>query len=192
LTKAVARTVEVQPISTIDEAVNATRNLLVKTGKIIPVDYLEAKTRAVELLNIGLSRLNPVVQKLTADVTRADAQFRFSLDSNLGLAEAAKAVRSLDYEPNFETYKSALTMRLIAGEIQSRIAVAFFGIGPVFKGLLAAVGYFVHGTSEPILLSDDLFLISYADPPAEMHKRFEAWLEACIVKGLAEWRKTLL
>ena len=46
------------------------------------------------------------------------------------------------------------------------------------------------GSSRPLL--DDIFRITYEEPLAEAEKRFAKWLDDSLIRGFAEWRRTLL
>jgi len=165
----------------------------VSIGKIIPVEYLKAKTTAQELVNIALSRLTPIVNSLTNDVTKVDPTYQFS--TKVGdppvLEEATAIAERLKYDPNLETYNMVCFLLLQSGDVESRIVLAIHGVGSAFRGLLVAACYFVSGNSDPIMLSDDLIRFSYQESSNQATKRFTAWFEPSVIQGLAQWRKTL-
>ncbi len=43
-----------------------------------------------------------------------------------------------------------------------------------------------------ISLSQDVFRVDYIEPIEELELRFGKWLDDVIIRGLAEWRKTLV
>jgi hypothetical protein len=66
------------------------------------------------------------------------------------------------------------------------------GVGvawPVPVGLLFAPQMDNH---EPIALADDIFRISFEDQAQELDSRFAKSLDACLVNGIAQWRRTLV
>jgi hypothetical protein len=76
--------------------------------------------------------------------------------------------------------------------VQSQIVISFHSVGATFRGLLAVVAYFQSFNGEAIPLSDDIFRISYEEPRPDIDNRYQAWLDKCIINGLAEWRRSIV
>jgi hypothetical protein len=194
LTKAIGRAVDVRPVSTVDEALAATRDMLVDLGRIIPAQYLTAKDLAGNLANAVLGKFNGIAKRLIDDISRVSPTFVFSVEmlhqapSN-GIRPVAE---KLKYDPNFSDFDQSVVLTLKAGDVASMIVVSFHGVGAAFRGLLVAVAYFQIGDAAAVPISEDVFRISYQETQNEIWPRFEKWLEPCIVEGIAHWRRTLV
>ena len=194
LTKAIGRAVDVRPFASLDEALAATRDMLVDLGRIIPKKYLAAKAHAARLANIALSRLNVVTSRLRDEITVVDSTFAFSVGA-LGGAPANEIkglAEKLGYDPNLNAHHHSVVATLKAGDVTSRIVISFQGVGAAFRGLLVAVAYVQVGDGAPVPICDDVFRISYQESEKEISGRFEKWLDASLIEGLAEWRRTLV
>ena len=194
LTKAIGRAVDVRPVSTVDEALAATRDMLVDLGRIIPSQYLTAKEYASNLANVVLGRFNEMTARLKNDISRANSAYVFSAQvlSPGPSNEIRSVAEKLKYDPNLSDFHTAVVFNLKAASVASRIVVSFHGVGAAFRGLLVAVAYFQVGDGAAVPISEDVFRISYNETPNEIGSRFEKWLEPCIVEGIAHWRRTLV
>ena len=194
LTKAIGRAVDIKPVSTLDEALAAIRNMLVDVGRIMPVQYLKAKTMADGLGVIVQQRFNVVVANLAGEISKVDATFIFNT-AVLGTVPTAviKVVAGqLQYDPNTNDYHKDIALTLKAASVTSTIAVSFHSVGSAFRGLVVAVSYFQSGTAQLVPLSEDIFRINYQESMPEISSRFNTWLDSCLIKGLALWRRTLV
>jgi len=193
LTKAITMAVEVKPVTSVEEAVAVTRDMLVNLGRIIPTQYLTAKETAKTLANQTLGRFEKVTGTLTNDIARVNGAFSFAAGTLGGppVNELRAIAAKLHYDPNTNDYQQSPVANLISSGVTSRIVVSFHSVGSSFRGLVAAVAYFQAGDNLPIPLSDDIFRISYEEPRNEVQLRYTPWLEECLIKGLAEWRRTL-
>ncbi len=200
LTRAIGRAVDVKPVTSVEEALALTRDMLVDLGRIIPAEYLAAKETAGVLVNQTLQRLNTVTAALTKDVSRVSSEFVFRTGT-LGPAVPGGAVpaneikaiaEKLQYDPNTNDYHSSAVANFQARDVASKIVVSFHGVGSAFRGLLVAVAFFQAGNGPPTPICDDVFRISYQEPRDDVTKRYASWLDACLIRGLAEWRRTLL
>jgi Fic family protein len=194
LTKAIGRIADMKPVTSLEDALTVTRDLLINVGRIAPREYLVAKDHAAKLANSSEQQLNRIASKLGRDISRADSKYEFQVaTSNIPPKEGLLALAGMfdyDPDPDIHYYAPALLLK-VDGRLGS-IVVSFCGIGPAFRGLLAAVVYFQSGSREPIPLSDGVFQFNYRDDFAEMEGRFVKWLEAALIQGLAEWRRTLV
>jgi len=194
LTKAIGHAAEVRSVATVEAALAVTRDLLVNTGKIIPAEYLNAKSTAPHLLAHTLSLLNQVATRLNDDISRVEKSFSFSSgSSDAGVQDAIRILGPhFHYDPNLRDYSAGRVLDLTSGSVSSRITVAVHSVGPAFRGLLAFVAYFTHGEGPPIPLCEDIFRVSYKESAEEVAKRFAVWLDKCLIDGLAAWRRTLV
>jgi fido (protein-threonine AMPylation protein) len=195
LTKAIGLAVDARPIHTVEEALVATRDLLVDVGRIIPKEFLAAKHYANILGNSAISKFQEVSQRLGADISSVDPSFRFTA-GQLGGQESSDPIRrvseQLRYDPNLATFSKTVVLDLVSSNATSRIAVSFHGVGAAFRGLLVAAAYFQIGDGAAVPISEDVFRISYRETQDEIVPRFSKWLEPCIVEGIARWRRTLV
>ncbi|MBF0284842.1 MAG: Fic family protein [Magnetococcales bacterium] len=79
--------------------------------------------------------------------------------------------------------------------------VAFHGLGPVHKGIMAATSFTQfripreHGSGTDAVdvrpASPDFFQFNYAEPMSSIESRFSEWLDASLAMGLSEWQRSL-
>jgi len=194
LTKAIGHATDIRPVATVEEALAATRDLLVNSGRFIPAEYLIAKTTAEQLLAISQARLNQMATSLNADISRVEASFSFSVaGTKLDKDETLRILGAqLHYDPNGRDYSAGRALDLEAGNNSSRISIAVHSVGPAFRGLLAVVAYFTHADGPPTPICDDIFRINYNEDSKVVQERFKGWLDECLIEGLASWRRTLV
>jgi fido (protein-threonine AMPylation protein) len=194
LTKAIGRAVDVRPVGSVEEALVATRDMLVDLGRIVPAQYLAAKQLAGNLRNRVLTKFGGMTERLSEDISRVNPEFVF-LVATLGEGasnDLRPVAEKLKYDPNFTVFHQDAVLTLKAGDVGSRIVVSFHGVGAAFRGLLVAVAYFQTGDGAAVPVSEDVFRISYQETQNENESRFDKWLEPCIVEGIAHWRRTLV
>jgi len=194
LTGAISHAADIAPAETVEQAVAATRNMLVGIGRIAPAEYLSAKETAAQLETYTQAKLAHIATTLNNDIAKFGTNFSFGV-----IHVVSRSPQELDllrdklgYGPNFQDYFSSRALNCNVGTFQSQIAVAFHSVGPAFRGLLAVVAYFTHAGGPPIQLSEDIFRISYKESADEVEKRFSGWLDKCLIDGLAIWRRTLV
>ena len=203
LTRAIVRAADARPVASVEDAVTLTRDLLTNLGKIIPAQYQEAKTNAGKLHAVTQTRFNNVATKLAHEIARANSDFKFSV-AHLGgppTEELRLLAEALKYDPNPADYflgsllillRSGSGAAAMGNATSAKIAVCVHTVGAAFRGLIAVVAYFQVGAERPVPLSDDIFRIDYQESYKELEQRYAKWLEACVIQGIAEWRKTLL
>ena len=194
LTRAIGMAVDVRPVHSVEEALDAARDMLVDLGRIIPAKYFTAKDAANHLANVSLSKFNGVAEKLRKDISKVDATFTFSPGtlSEAPQKEIDAVAEKLKYDANTSMFHQNIVFDFAVGESRSRIVVAFHGVGAAFRGLLVAAVYFQIGHETAVPVSEDVFRISYEEPLTEMRARFDKWLDAAIIEGIAHWRRTLV
>jgi len=194
LTKAIGKAVEFRPVESVDDALNATRDMLVGLNRIIPKEYLAAKQLASVLVQLSQQRFGQVSRKLSEDIAQVDSTFHFSFGmlAQAPTNEIRVLAEKLKYDPNVSDFHASPLLTLKARDLTSRIVISFHGTGAAFRGLLVAVGYFQTENEVPTALSQDVFRISYQDSQNELVPRFEKWLDGCIIEGIAQWRRTLV
>ncbi len=193
LTRAIVRAVDVKPPKTVDEAVEATRDLLVNLGTIVREEWRAVSRCAQSLCDRAMERLENVADSLRTVVWRVDNSFQFdvALLSAAPQRELGEVAKQLRYDPNLAVYDRSIAMNLRSKNVAGRMVVSFHGIGSSFRGLLVAAAYFQIDGKEPTALTEDVFRISYEEPCAEIAIRFDPWLDQCIINGLALWRRAV-
>ncbi|MBZ5727048.1 MAG: Fic family protein [Acidobacteriia bacterium] len=193
LTKAIGRAVDIRPVSSVEEALAATRDMLVDLGRIVPTQFLSAKRFAGVLFALAQQKLAEITSRLNEEIAQVDSTFQFSAGTLSGppLNEIRSVAEKLKYEPDVSFHEAAVANFKAAG-IPSRIVVSFHGVGAAFRGLLVAAAYFQAGDGPAVPISEDVFRISYQDQQNEIAARFHKWLDGCIVEGIAHWRRTLV
>jgi Fic family protein len=193
LTRAISRAVEATPVATIDEAVALTRDLLVDLKKIAPPEFAAARTSARKLYDATLTRITDLVKKLHSEIGHANRNFGFSIGETSISNDVLRAfAETFKYLPNARDHSQNIQLNLSGQDATARIAVSFHTVGAAFRGLIAAVPYFQLGEDPLLPLSDDVFRIDYKEPYQDLEERYTKWLDACLIQGLAEWRKTLV
>jgi Fic family protein len=194
LTKAIGRAVDIRPVASVEEALTATRDMLVDLGRIIPAEYLLAKEHAQNLANATNNKFGGIVSRLANDISRVDPGYVFSIGvlDQAPSNEIRPVAEKLKYDPNFSDYHRSVVLSLKSAGATSRVVVSFHGVGAAFRGLLVAVAYFQVGDGPAVPISEDVFRISYQEPWDLVLPRFQKWLEPCIVEGIANWRRTLV
>lgn len=194
LTKAIGAAADVKPVGSVEEALVATRDMLVDLGRIIPSEFTNSKNLARLLLNDTTSKLKGIATRLTNEISQTNPEFAFS--SGALAQPQANEIRSvaekLKYDPNLSTFHQSEVVTLKAGDTSSRIVVSFQGVGAAFRGLLIAVAYFQIGDGLAVPISEDVFRISYKEPPNDIRLRFEKWISDCLIEGIAQWRRSLV
>ncbi len=196
MTSAISYAVEARPVKNLDDALDVTRDLLVSTGRIVPTEYLVAKEIARKLTNLANTTLASVMSRLDRDLARADQSYSFTvsaitLDATPALDIVKQMAAQLQFNPNPRDFFDGRVLSLTAGSNTTYIGVIFQSVGVAFRGLVAAASFLIRGKNA-IALSDDIFRISYNEDSVEAGRRFSLWLEDSLIRGLAEWRKTLV
>jgi Fic family protein len=194
LTKAIGRAYDLKPAGSVDDALNITRDLLVGLDRITRAEYLQAKNTALAVVNAGHNALNGVLQRLQADISKANPQYSFSVGSYATAPkEELRELASLfAYVPNPSDLDMSHVLTLKVDQQTSQLVVLLHSVGNRFKGQIVAVAYFKSGPDQPIPICDEIFRISYQEDVKSAVERYKPWLDACLIRGLAEWRRTLV
>lgn len=193
LTRAIGRAADAEPVASIGEAVARTRDLLVALNRIAPAEHAVARTNARRLYEIAHKQLNDVANMLVAAIGRANTTFVFrSGGTSLQSDVLQQLAEKLKFQPT-TTEESLGCELLFTGQgTLSKLVVSFQSAGLTFRGLIVAVAYFQASEGRPVPLSDDIFRIDYKEHIEQLQPRFNKWLDDCVIRGLAEWRKTLV
>jgi hypothetical protein len=194
LLKAIQIASETHPAGTIDEAVAAVRARLVADGQIMPKEWNQVKVTAEGLVNSALNRLNGVARKLHEEIGSVRPDYKFSAGTGgpRDFLPPSEIAAELEYAPNLTEFHRWVALTLKTANT-SKLVISFHGIGPQFRGILAASAFFLTDTDKghPVVVSDNFFQLNYKETQPVAQKRFSPWLEAAIVKGLDAWRRLL-
>jgi Fic family protein len=201
LRRAIARAMDTKPVKSRQEALDLTRDMLVNVGKAIRPEYYVAKQSADRIYDATLRVHDDTIAKLSADLARINREFQFSR-STIGegalhqlqsqAVEANRAEGKLGYEPNTTDYFESSVINLTTSGITSRITVILTSVGVTFKGVIAVLASFQTETGPIVSLFEEIFWIKYREPVEEVQKRYAKWLDDVMIRGLAEWRRTLV
>lgn len=195
LTVAIMKSADTRPVATVDEALNLTRDLLVATSRIVPPEHLKAKQASGRVWNVSAEIFGRVSNRLINDISQANPQYRFQVNSYGAPPTDKLAILSdhFGYAANPTDYHQTMQLLLGLGLVESAIVLSLHSAGRRFSGLVVGVAYFLQtGQESPVPLCDDIFRISYQEDEASVVSRFKPWLDACLIRGLAEWRRTLV
>jgi Fic family protein len=193
LTKAIGMAVETRPVRSVEEAIAATRDLLRHLGGTAPGSLIKATEIADRLAGVTRAKFDELRVALSTDLSRINQQLASGTDTFISPAEALRTVATaLQYDPNTNDYLRPVVATFTSNGRASQIVILFHGVSAAFRGLLATAGYFQARGGSPIPVCEDIFRISYQEPPDQAEKRYIPWLDACIIRGLAEWRRTLV
>jgi Fic family protein len=191
LNSAIRRAADVKPVLNFEDSVEVTRELLANLGKITPKEFLTARARAEDLFEFTGDVLNRAAGRLDADISTQNVGFKFTA-AKLDEVPAWLTVicETFDCQLASESYSRSCLLTLVANEI-SRVVIVFTALHPTFKGLIGVVAYFQSGNNGPIPLSNEMFRIDDKDSVEVVRTQYFEWLDAAMVKGLAEWRRTV-
>jgi hypothetical protein len=199
--RAIARAADIKPVTSVRDALDVTRDMLVSVGRIIRPEYFVAKQIADRIYDDTLRVHDETIAKLSADIAQINREFQFSrttigegaLHELQRLAvESNRAEGQLGYEPNTTDYLQSSVINLTASGTTSRITVVLTSVGVTFKGVIAVLANFQIESGTIVSLFDEIFWIDYREPVDEVQKRYAKWLDDVMIKGLAEWRRTLV
>jgi Fic family protein len=193
LTGAIGLAADVKPVSSVEEALAATRDMLIDLGRVVRAEYLVAKEIAGILQAATHARLLSFTEQFTRDITRVNSEFQASFGQTLAGDDLRTVAAGFRYDPNTIVYDVAFRLMLQGAGGQSTVTISFHGAGPAFSGLLMAAAWF-KGAKGPELvpLSEDVFRISYNEPRAQAEQRYGKWLDDTLIRALAEWRRSLI
>lgn len=193
LTRAISRAMDVIPARSLDEALAATRDVVLGVAGAIPAEYLNAKRLAITLRDNAVTKFDNVATKLGEDIRLVDPSFEFRAEMTHAPHSCIQSVaEKLNYDPNLNGFNEGAAIIFKAKGVYSSIVVSFHSVGAAFRGLLVAVSYFQTADAAAIPLSQDVFRINYRDSQVEIVPRFDKWLDGCLIEGIAQWRRTLV
>jgi Fic family protein len=173
LTKAIVHAAEAKPAATLDEAIVLTRDALAAVADL-PPKHPEAEQRAEHLRTRAFMALLTTAQRLGSGVKGGPSPFRFvaGRKSTLAPEVAAAAVLAL--------------------EAKGLVAEIVVSLQTSFRGIVLARVTLQRAEGSSVSLSDQIFVSDQREAKSELDQRFTEWLDDCLIRGLAEWRKTLV
>jgi len=194
LFEAILKSTDTRDPKTIDDAINLTRDLVIATGRVVPPNFSNAKRVAGKLLESTRVALNSISTQLKREISNASPQFQFKAATYEAHPqhEIAPLSGHFGYQANPADYQRSISLNLKSGAVLSRIVLTMHTAGRRFSGLVVALAFIRTGEAPPIPICDDVFRITYNETEASLLSRFGPWLDACLIRGLAEWRRTLV
>jgi Fic family protein len=203
----------------VKETETAIQSVLASTAKILEKRKEEDEERVRGVLQTGDALQSMVAQRLidvAGDVNtlvrNSDPTFsayardakRSDEESRHNYFQTVQCAKLQGYFANLEAYRSWASL-IITMSVRVEILFAFHGVGRDSRGILTCSamayqkeqernesgGYSVNRIGEITPLSDEPFDFTYREEPVDVEKRFNKWLEVCLVQGLKYWKKTV-
>jgi hypothetical protein len=166
-----------------------------------------AKQTAKRLRKRALEVLERLEKQLATELKRSPIRVRTHVRAGPEkqgedlwyFAQLVSVARQLGYYANLKDHHEWCVMGLDAGGY-SEILVSFHTPGFEFRGLIACTVCFYRkerseeGVRQPVdvaTAADELFQVNYVEDPDAAEARFNAWLDAALVRALEMWRRTL-
>jgi hypothetical protein len=183
---------DVSPITSTHDAVRAVRDRLMRRGRLPQKEWVRARETAEQLVQLAVQDLGKVSNELRLEISQFGRGFSFGVMNGQGGSDARRdfAVRAAGMVPDIVEYDQVVTLLLNTGRSEA-LEISFQGIGPYFRGLIGVVGFLTIQGSEPLPIEGATFQINYEEDSETAKARFSPWLEAVIVRGLNEWRRSL-
>ena len=199
---------DVEPLTELDEAIQ-------KTGERLKINKTALATERERVCNVAqklhehtIQRLQEVARKLSEELGSVlpDSSFDTDEETNNGprtqyfRKEILEIAKQLNYFADTRTYCSWVKLSLRDG-IDGVLLLAFHSLGQNFVGLLACSPFWLervqvedgrYASVQTIPLANDLFRINYRENLDTSIKRFDPWLDACIVEGIAHFEASRL
>lgn len=179
---------DVQPVHTVDEAIQAAKRVLVGPSRSLdPSIWLKAKTTADHLIDLAETRLKQIAKSLAHETGRLRPDIQYNAYEG-GLMFA----RSLPYKQNRDAYQRQIVLS-ISGQkyLHQTIGIEAVAVGSKFRGLIAMAATFSDGSFGSKVASKEPFQVNYAESYESAERRFRPWLEESLVNALTLWRKSL-
>ncbi|HPT26470.1 MAG TPA: Fic family protein, partial [Bryobacteraceae bacterium] len=191
---AILKSTDTRDPKTIDDAIHLTRDLIIATGRVAPPKFANAKRVAGKLLESTSDAFGNISARLRREISTTSPQFQFQAATYEAHPqhEIAPLSTRFGYQANPEDYQQSMSLNLKSGALVSKIVLTLHTAGRRFSGLVVALAYIRTGEAPPVPICDDIFRISYAEPESSVVERYRGWLDACLIRGLAEWRRTLV
>lgn len=159
------------------------------------------------LESVAERRLQAARQDLESAVKGFGPKFHCKLYSTMPgqqewfWAEVTRLSKRFEYFADLKTYHHWFHLRIVEKSVAG-IVFSFHPLGRQFAGVMA-VSAFVdvraarEQTGAPTLSPEaipacvEIFQFSYREPECEVARRFEKWLDECLVIALTEWRRQL-
>ena len=191
----------------VGQVIEAARDLLEKRQDDLRLEWEQAKETAARLQVIAGSRLQQIAAQLEQEIGPYSPQFAFYVDSEQNGGDRGyyfrhqivQTARKLSYFASTSIY-AAWVRLVLRANAQAELLLSFHGIGHEYRGVLACSVCFFRREevdegerelADLVPISERFFQINYRESPAQAEIRFNAWLEASLIKGLEVWRSAL-
>jgi len=176
---------DVKPPRTIEEEIQAARDLLVSRGDIGVKDWLNAKDNANQLVVAAAQRLDAISNSLQKEIGSVSHGFAFQT----GSGQLSEIGDELGYSVSLTDYNRCVRLHLVTGR-KFQVIVSLHSVGPKFRGLIGAA-VFLESDLERVLVPGGMFQTHYRESGGDALGRFLPWLDEALRNALSRWRRTL-
>ncbi len=187
LTDVIHNAIETIEPGTVEDAVRAAAAKLVADKRIVPAEWQSAISTAQKLADRAFERIKETANMLGRRIVTPGLSFSAGVGEGLFPEEILK---EFGYRPNFTVFRRGAILYMNS-EPSYQLVVGFHGVGARFLGIVSAVIYLAEGSEVRSLATKKPFRITYRDDAEGTRKRFEAWLDDGITRGINMWRATL-
>jgi Fic family protein len=160
---------------------------------------------AIKLEQMAKDRFAEVAQQLTTTLREIDNDFSAFSDASTSendfwfKSQIITIAKQLQYYADTGMYRAWVRLK-IRETRQVELVVAFHSLGYDFAGVVAASAYIEYrqrnedddiSVEGPYRLSDELFQFAYTEPEEKVSERYKLWLDAIMLSGLDQWRRSL-
>jgi Fic family protein len=173
------------------------------------VEKIHRAFRTADSLQILASqRLQEVAREVDATLRDENPHYRAymfegkrgSPTSKYHYHQIIQSAKLLEYFANLPLYQAWSALAMITDE-RTEILFSFHGIGHETAGILGCSAMFYSKetteegeniTREVMALADSPFEFNYNDDGTDVQRRFSKWLDACVLRGLDQWRQKVV
>jgi hypothetical protein len=197
-----------EELGAIDSILTEVRTRLSTKRKADEAEQLRQAFRIADTLqSLSSNRLKQIADHVNPAIREGDPRHKAYMyeakrdteKSKYHYSQIIQCATILRYFANLRFYQawSALAIQL---EERAEILLSFHGIGHEASGVLGcAAMFYVKETTETgdhivrkvIPLAEAPFEFNYLDDKSDVVRRFQQWLETCIIRGLNQWKNVV-
>ena len=155
--------------------------------RTVPDRWASIPVRVVAVCDEAARQIELLAQQLT-EAFAARTGFKFE-KVVLGGGALDLHIEALDFLPRKASFNTSVYLRMEVPQ-PWRIACTVHGVGLKANGLAACMVHLDSPESKQLALPE-YFLITYAEPLADLKSRFSKWLEKQLIKALDLWQQQL-
>ncbi len=192
-----------------EKVVAETKKELQRRRDVLRKEWDTAKQSADRLRQTAKDRFSEISQSLMSEMDGllenpsfyCDAESDQGQRSHYYRMQIVETAKALDYFANPRLYRAWARLVMRTNNQTGIIIIAFHGIGPEFRGVLASSAIYLQKAdtddegerqTATIPISKEVFQINYREPLEEIEERFLVWLEESVIRGLEQWQSAIL